>query len=208
MPYLSSKKTIDSWIEEIDRLELLKPQIKNKREYRFHPLNSISSDTIEFLKNQLIDTKKILDNLVKVFGNINEHLKALKDNFLIDEILENENLSNEFEIEIVKHLKEIIDGINKSNLITNVDAQYFSDNIKSMLMDYEREKAESGADELTLNVVNLENMQKFKITFFCMCEEDKYPRQYKVSFPFTENVIEILSNPKYGIEQSLSLLNL
>lgn len=199
-PFFRKLKSPAEWIDEINQLITIKPKVQNKNEYRFYSLNCITEESLLFFKNQLEDIKIMVDNLAKVFGDINAHLKALNDNFLLDEIMSNENFTNEFEIEVIKHLKEVIDGINKSNLITNIDSKYFSDNIRNMLMDYEREKSESAANELTLNVVNLENMQKFKLTFFCMCEEDKYPRQYRVNFPFTENIIEILSNPKYGIE--------
>lgn len=205
-PYLQNKKTPLSWIKELQKLKTDKTSIVGNDEYRFHPLKDISLDSLDFLINQMGDIKLMIDNLSKVFGDINAHLKALNDNFLLDEILTNPNISNEFEKEVIKHLKEVIDNINKSNLITNIDAIYFSDNIKNMLTDYEREKAESSADELTLNVVNLENMQKFNLTFFCMVEEDKYPRPYKVSFPFSDNILEILENPKYEIEHKPSFI--
>ena len=199
IPYFSHISEPKEWVKELDTLATQKRETDGKPEYRFYPLKSVSEESISFFKAQLLDIGTTVEKLSKVFGDINEHLKALKDNFLLDDIITNQNISDEFEIEIIKHLKEIIDNINKSNLVTNIDSKYFSDNIKTMLMDYEREKAESTADNLTLNVVNLENMQKFKLTFFCMCEEDKYPRQYRVSFPFSENIVEILSNPKYDI---------
>ena len=205
-PYLAKKKTPKQWIDEIKELKKQKEIIANSSEYRFHPLKDISESSIDFLINQVSDVKIMVDSLSRVYGDINEHLKALNQNFLIDEIINNKNISNEFEIEVIKHLKEIIDSINKSNLITNIDSKYFSDNIKNMLMDYEREKAESSADELTLNVVNLENMQNFKLVFFCMLEDDKYPRQFKMNFPFNKNIIEILENPKYEIERKPSFL--
>lgn len=205
-PYLKNKKTPQEWVEEICNLKQIKLELTNNIEYRFHPLKDISIETLNLLLQSLNDTALIVKKLDSVFGNINKHLQALKENFLLDEILENSVISDGFEIEVIKHLKEIIDNINQSNLITNIDSKYFSDNIKSMLTDYEQEKAESSADELTLNVVNLENMQKFKLTFFCMLEEDKYPRQYKLNFPFTENIIKILENPKYEIEHRPSFI--
>ena len=205
-PYLHRKKLPKEWVKELQKLKNDKASLTENIEYRFHPLKDISNETLDFLIQSVADTAVMVDKLKAVFGNINKHLKALKDNFLFEEILENTNLTNEFEIEIIKHLKEIIDNINKSNLITNIDSKYFADNIKNMLTDYEREKAESSADNLTLNVVNLENMQKFDLTFFCMLEEDKYPRQYRVNFPYSENIIEILENPKYEIEHRPSFI--
>lgn len=199
-PYLYKKKTPAEWVEELNKIKEIKSSLNKNIENRFNPLKSISFEALDFLITQINDTKLMVDNLSKVFGDVNEHLKALKDNFLLDDILSNPNFTNEFEREVIKHLKEIIDGINKSSLVTNIDSKYFSDNIRNMLTDYEREKAESAADELTLNVVNMENMQKFKLTFFCMLEEDKYPRQYSLNFPYTENILEILENPKYEIE--------
>ena len=199
-PYLQHKSSPQDWLDELKNIKDVKHKLTNNIENRFNPLQDISFDSLDFLIGQVLDTRNIVDNLSKIFGDINQHLKALKENFLLDEIITNQNISDEFEIEVIKHLNEIIDKINKSNLITNIDSKYFSDNIRNMLTDYEREKAESSANELTLNVVNLENMQNFKLTFFCMLEEDKYPRQYTMSFPYTENIIEILSNPKYEIE--------
>lgn len=196
-PYLHRKKKPEEWVNELEKLKKDKANLTNNNEYRFHPLQDISNETLDFLIQSVKDTALMVNKLSKVFGNINKHLQALKENFLLEEILENTKLVNEFEIEVIRHLKEVIDGINKSNLITNIDSKYFADNIKNMLTDYEREKSESSADNLTLNVVNLENMQKFDLTFFCMFEEDKYPRPYRMSFPFSENIVEILENPKY-----------
>lgn len=204
-PYLRKIKSPEKWLSELEKIKSIKNELNCQTEYRYHPLRDITDDTLEFLIMQIADTKNIVDNISKVFGNINVHLKALNDNFMIDEILTNSS-SNEFEKEIIKNLKEVIDKISKSNLINNIDSKYFSDNIRSMLMDYEREKAESSADELTLNVVNLENMQKFRLTFFCMMEEDKYPRQFRLSFPYDENILEILKNEKYGIEKNPSFI--
>ena len=205
-PYLHRKKLPKEWLDELYKLKNDKANLSENIEYRFHPLKDISNETLDFLIQSVADTAVMVKKLSEIFGNINKHLKALKENFLFEEILDNTNLANEFEIEIIKHLKEVIDNINKSNLITNIDSKYFADNIKNMLTDYEREKAESSADNLTLNVVNLENMQKFDLTFFCMLEEDKYPRQYRVNFPYSENIIEILENPKYEIEHRPSFI--
>lgn len=205
-PYLHRKKQPQEWVKELEKLKKDKANLTNNIEYRFHPLQDISNETLDFLIQSVADTTLMVNKLSKVFGNINKHLQALKENFLLEEILENTKLANEFEIEVIRHLKEVIDNINKSNLITNIDSKYFADNIKNMLTDYEREKAESSADNLTLNVVNMENMQKFDLTFFCMLEEDKYPRPYRVNFPYSENIIEILENPKYEIEHRPSFI--
>lgn len=205
-PYLRKKNNVTDWIKELEYIISYKDSIKDKLEYRFNPINTITLDSLNFFLSQLKEISRMIDNLTNVFGDINEHLKALKYNFAIDDVLENEGIVNEFETEIIGELKKIIEGINKSNLITNIDSKYFSDNIHLMLMDYERELAESEANNLTLNIVNLENMQKFKVTYFCMCEEDKYPRPYILSFPFDENIIEILTNPKYGIEKKPRLI--
>lgn len=199
--YLMRKRDISDWLDELERIKKDKINLSNKNEYRFHPLNKISEESLDFISVIIKDIKNIVENLSGIVGDINNHLKGLTQNFLLDEILENKEIANEFEIEIVKHLKEIVEGINKSNLVTNIDSKYFSDNIRNMLTDYERQKAESAADELTLNVVNLENMQNFDMVFFPLCEEDKYPRKYTLNFPFTENILEILTNVKYGIER-------
>ena len=64
--------------------------------------------------------------------------------------------SAEFNQKLVdRKVNRIIDSINKSNLITNIDSKYFSDNIRNMLMDYEREMAKV---EIMLSVLILVNL--------------------------------------------------
>lgn len=179
----------------------MKQVLEGNALYVYHPLMQIKTDSLDFFCNLLCELKELTEKISTVVGSIDSHLNTLKTVVMqADSILGAEDDSLEFEQIILKKLVSAISDIGTSSLMNNLDAKYFAQNVRAMLTDWENQNKIENENTIRLNVVNLENMKKYKYSYFIMCEADKYPRRYFDRFPFTADIIHIIQDPKYGIE--------
>lgn len=200
--YFENLYSIDEWIEEVQRILTYKYDIENNSLYNWHPFKHIDTEFIISFLNILKELSIIINSVKDVEGSIEEHINELKNKIMdADRILKIDQQDLSFEQKIITKFNSAISQIGKSSIVDGLDSNYFSDNLKSMLTDWEKEQLEEEVDGIRINVVNLENMHKFKYSFFMMLEADKYPRKYKYEFPFTEDILEIMADDKYGINK-------
>lgn len=191
---------LTDWLSVIEKLILNKKAIENNTLYCYHPLTAISEESILFFKGFITELNELQRQIKQVVGGIEVHLAVLKKAVMqADKLLDNNPYDLEFEQIIIKRLMTAASKISNSSLIGKIDAIYFADNIRAMLKDYDEQTEEEGNSPFKLSVVNLENMKRFKVSYFAMCEADKYPRPFIENFPYTTEINEILSKEKYGI---------
>ena len=201
--YFEDKKSIDEWLETLDSILLLKKTMDGNELYKWHPFNHIDEASIKFLYGFLDDLRDVIISIKNVNGNIKEHIRLLKEVVMrSDTILAIDDTDLNLEIKVIKKLEEAVKNIGEKSLVKGMTTNYFAENLRGMLKDWEEERLEEEeTNDLKINIVNLENMKKYKHVFFIMLESDKYPRKYEESFPFSKEILEILKNPKYGIER-------
>lgn len=198
--YFENQNTILDWCEKVKELILLKSEVEENSLYIYHHLKQVKMESLSFFNNLLGELNEIINRVSKVVGSVDNHLEVLKSVVMkADAILGIDDEMLEFEQVILKKLVSAISDIGRSSIVNNLEAQYFAQNIKAMLTDWENQNQSEQTGELILNVVNLENMKKYKHSYFIMCEANKYPRRYFEIFPFTKDIVEILRNPVYGI---------
>ena len=198
--FLADKNAISEWCETVNELLLLKNEMADNSLYVYHPLNQISIESLEFFCQLLNELSNLCSQIRGIVGSIDSHLNMLKNVVMkAGNIIGTEDDNLEFEQVILKKMVLAISDIGSSSLMANLDSDYFAQNIRAMLTDWEQQNAVELETTIRLNVVNLENMKKYKYCYFIMCESDKYPRRYYDKFPFTNDVIEILQAERYGI---------
>lgn len=199
--FLENKSTLNEWDAAFDSYVVIKNNIKDNDLYKYHPINRISSESLLFFRDMIKSLKEICENLGSISGSIEQHLEALK--YLVSKgnsILNTDDSELEYEQIIVKRIVDAIKDIGNNSLMNKISSSYFAENIKYMISEWESYNDDEQDGLLQLNVVNLENMQEYKHSYFIMAESGKYPRHYKEKFPYSKDIIEILTNPKYGIE--------
>ena len=199
--FLENKKTISEWIDELTELYSVKERIQDNPLYKYHPINCISSESLSFFRSMMETISVLCNELSSVSGGIEQHLEALKA--LIsraDTLLDTNDDDLEYEQLIVKRIVNAIKDIGSNSLMNDISSTYFAENIRYMLVEWEKQNDEEEDSELRLNVVNLENMQKFKHTYFILAEAEKYPRHYKDKFPYSKDILAILTEDKYEIK--------
>ena len=199
--FVENKKTVLEWIEELDALKDMKVRITGNPLYEYHPINQIDVESLEFFSDLVKSIDEICRNISSVDGSIEKHLEALRG--LLDSAKEFTNTSDEdleFEQIVIKRIINAIDDIGHGSLMNNINSNYFAENIRFMINEWERQNDEENDCQLRLNVVNLENMQQFKYSYFIMVEAEKYPRHYHEKFPYSKDIMTIMTEPKYGIE--------
>ena len=198
--FLQDKKTVSEWIEEIQSIKKVKSRIADDPLYVYHPIMQISNESLDFFADIISAIGEICDKIGSVVGSIEQHVEALKGMLSSASTITNsadEDL--EFEQLIVKRIINAVNDIGNNSLMNNISSVYFAENIQFMINEWEQQNEEEDDCKLRLNVVNLENMQSFKHSYFIMAETEKYPRHYHEKFPFSRDIITILSEPKYGI---------
>lgn len=153
--------------------------------YKWHPFNHIDEASIKFLYGFLDDLRDVIISIKNVNGNIKEHIRLLKEVVMrSDTILAIDDTDLNLEIKVIKKLEEAVKNIGEKSLVKGMTTNYFAENLRGMLKDWEEERLEEEeTNDLKINIVNLENMKKYKHVFFIMLESDKYPRKYEESFP-------------------------
>lgn len=196
--WFAKSDQVEEWISILSELIKAKDEIKENPFYRYHPLNAVKMDSLQFFRELLIELNALLFQIGNVKGSIEQHVSVLRDVVMkADSVLEAVR-DDDFEQAIIKRLANTLSDISSSSVVNDVSARFFAENIRAMLNDYESD-ADEGKSSLKLSVVNLENMKQFGTSYFIMCEADHYPRAYDNSFPYTDEIVSVLADPKYGI---------
>lgn len=202
--FLENKTTLDEWDEAIESFINIKSSIEGNDLYEYHPINRIDSESLVFFRDMIRNLKDICGKLSSVSGSIEQHLEALKS--LVssaDAILNASDEDLEYEQLIIKRIVNAIKDIGNNSLMNEISSTYFAQNIKYMITEWEKQNDEEPDNILKLNVVNLENMQDFKHTYFIMAEAEKYPRHYADKFPYNKEIMCILTDAQYGLNLSV-----
>ncbi|MDQ2087927.1 hypothetical protein RBH29_15970, partial [Herbivorax sp. ANBcel31] len=201
--YFENLTRIENWIEQAEKILIYKYETSKIDLYRWHPFNHIDIEFIKSLSDILKEIHMIINLVKDIEGSIEEHIEELKNQIMdAGRILNIEKQDMSFDQIIIKKFSTAISQIGKNSIVSGIDSNYFSDNLKGMLTDWEKDFLEDEIpDGIKINVVNLENMHKYKYSFFMMLESDKYPRKYKYEFPFTEEILQIMDDKKYEINK-------
>ena len=196
-PWYEKSADLKEWIKITAEILCQKAVISNNALYVYHPFNAISVDSLSLIEDVLKELDGICEAIIKTQGGIQEHISVLKSVVMqADDILSKDNEDLEYEQQIVKRIVQTVSKQNNRTVIGKISSKFFADNIRSMLAEYD-DALEQGP--LCIDVVNLENVKDYKTGYFIMCESDHYPRTYDASFPYTDSVMDILSNEKYGL---------
>ena len=196
--FFKDNDSISSWIDTLNILISFKNKSLADPLLKYHPLRKVNIESLNFIKDLLTSLSLLVEKLEGISGGIKDHINALQSSLLGNTKMEvhEEEQTEKFIISL------LLDALNKmdSPIINNISTTYFAKNIRTMIKDIESDIELKSKSKLILNIVNLENMKKFKTCFFPMNEIDNYPRKYIKDFPFnSEEVINILTSKKYGI---------
>lgn len=199
-PYLEDKSTLSDWIEVVNNLLELKETIESNSLYVYHPLKAIASSSLLSIADLLRHLSDMVGKIANVSGDIGKHLNVLRSIVMNTGSIHNrEDERLEFEEIVLKRLSLAVKDIGGHSLIPQIEANYFAQNIRVMLNEWEKENATDTDNVLRLNVVNLENMKQYRHSYFVMCEASKYPRRYMERFPYTPELLKILKSDQYGM---------
>lgn len=190
--YFRNSNDISAWLEALEKIQEEK---KNLLQYKGHPFSGISDDFLKNMRGILEVLKKISEDLKDIQMNIRDYIKNV-GKYLFEEKSTFGLEGYEFEEELISRIRDTLNEISISSYVST-DAAFFAKNLMALIEEFRQELEEVDEDLLYLNVVNLENMHKFKYVFFVMAENDKYPRPLKRDFPFSQDIIEIVE--KHGI---------
>lgn len=194
--YFRNSNDISEWIAITLRIKEEKKSLLNK--YSGHPFLAVSDDFLNVMEDILLLLNEIKNKLKDEETSIKNFIEKIRDyllDFDSDDILKVGDPETDFERKLILKISETLKEISISSFLTT-DVEYFANNIINIIDEFKNEPEEFENDELYLNVENLENMHKFKYVFFVMAEDDKYPRPYRLEFPFSEEIIEIIENYK------------
>lgn len=197
-PFLNGFENIDSWIERIKYLQDIKGKIDSDSLMEYHPLKFIKTQSFDFFIDVLNFINKLIKAIETTIGGISEHIKVLKHNILNIYKLD---FKSDFQAEkqIIDNIIESVEKINTNSIVTNIDAKYFAESLSSLLKEFENDLATDNTTKLNLNVVTRENVKHYDICYLPMCEANKYPKPYSNNFPFSKEILSVLSSNKYGI---------
>ena len=182
--FFENLQDISSWKNQILNLIDIKKNVVLDKELHNHPLNAIRLDSLEFIKRYILFIDNITNRLNDVSGNVKKHIKTLIEaikNEVDDELIEKELLA-EFE--------EILNS--KDNNI-EIDNEYFAKNFQNLINEYLTSKKEK-TNNIRINAINLESANCYDTVYLPMFEENKYPMAFKYEFPYTQSIVEVLSD--------------
>lgn len=196
--FFKNNNSLSSWIDILNALISFKNKSLVDPLLKYHPLKKINMESLNFIKDLLILLSSLIKKLEGISGGIKDHVNAIQNSLLGNTQMEvhEEEQTEKFIISL------LLDVLNKmdSSIINSISTTYFAKNIRTMIKDIENNTEIKNKSSLILNIVNLENMKKFKTCFFPMNEIDNYPRKYMKDFPFnSEEIMNILTLEKYGI---------
>lgn len=197
--YFSDKSTIEEWIAEFERLWEVKSGIHNDPLYLYHPLAAVPNESLVFLRDITVILCGIMQ-CIDFTGSIEEHVACLVHD-VIDafSIIDEDHAQLQMEQVIVCRLYEAAEALSGSSLIGEIDTAYFAQNLLHMLEDYEQDQNDNECGQYAFNIISMENAKKYKVIFFVMAERGKNPRVYRETFPYSKDILAILTDPQYGI---------
>lgn len=195
----SGKTTIEEWIAEFERLWEVKAQIHNDPLYKFHPLTVVPNESLVFLRDITVTLCGIM-KCIDFTGTIEEHVASLVHD-VIDafSIIDEDRDQLDLEQVIICRLAEAAEALSGSAFINEVDTAYFAQNLLHMLEDYEQDQIVAESGQYAFNIISMENAKKYKLVFFVMAERGKNPRNYREPSPYSREILEILTDERYGI---------
>lgn len=195
--WFAKSSQIEEWVGILTELISSREEIISNPLYRYHPLCAVGKDSMAFFREILMELNSLLLQIKDVKGSIENHVTVLKDVVIKADYILDTVRDNDFEQRIIERLINTLSDICSSSVVNDVTAQFFAENIRAMLKDYENEDEEK-ISPLSIAVVNLENVKCYGTSYFIMCEADKYPRSYDNRFPYTDEIVSVLSNEEYG----------
>lgn len=185
--YFKNSNDISAWLEALEKIEKEKD---NLLQYKGHPFLAVTDDFLKSMKGILEVLKRISEDLKDIQMNIGDYVNYISK-YLFQEKGTLGMEGYEFEEELISRIKDTLSEISISSYVST-DAVFYAKHFIGLIDEFRQELEEIDEDLLYLNVVNLENMHKFKYVFFVMAENDKYPRPLKMDFPFSQDIIEIM----------------
>ena len=196
--FYEKQSSLDGWISITENLISMKQSADADNALRYHPLRPVAATSLTFFYELLRLFRELVTKVGVVSGGLKEHVAVLKETVIGKLPSWNET---DFEQKIVMDLLEAVDQIKESSLVQNMSARYFAENLHAMLRDYEQEIETDNKSDMELNIVILINISHYKYCFFPMFEANKYPRKMIESFPFSDEILEILSSDDFGINK-------
>ncbi len=190
--------SIKDWKITINKMIDLKLEIMDEKNFEKHPLYVVQSSSLIFIKDY-INFIEMLTNSLKKDGNLKEHIKILMTTFHIKDA----DLNSIEEREALASISALLSGL-ESNENIKIEYKYFAEHIQELLEQY-LSYEEKDNKNFVIPVVNMENYTKFEYVYFPMFEDNKYPRILNLSFPYTQNIINILDDLKIGIQKNYDL---
>jgi|GEM_PF-4304135 len=184
--YFKDLYNIDSWIEQIEKVKQIKSEIETIDAYLYHPVNVVSYESLQFIKEHLVFIKSIVEVLAVVDGTSSEHVERAKEIFLT-------NANAEFDLELTEKIAEALDSFCDKSML-KINAKFFAEAIRSMLSEFEMKVEEDS--KAFLLMPSLENKRVYIPKF----ESGSYPQRIENEFPFTEQITEILRDERISIK--------
>lgn len=197
--WFAKNNQIEEWISILTGLISRRSEIVDNPLYRYHPLCAVKGDSLSFFRELLMELNALLIQIKGVCGSIESHVTVLKNVVIKADYILDTVKDNDFEQRIIERLINTLSDMSLNSVVNDVTAQFFAENIRAMLNDYENMDDED-ASPLSIAVVNLENVKSYGTSFFIMCEADNYPRAYDNRFPYTDEIVSVLSNKEYGFD--------
>ena len=195
--WFAKSTQLEEWVSILTQLISCRAEIIDNPLYCYHPLCAVKEDSLAFFREILMELSSLLLQIKNVKGSIECHVTVLRNVVIKADYILDTVRDSDFEQRIIERLINTLSDISSSSVVNDVSAQFFAENIRAMLKDYENED-EDKTSPLSIAVVNLENVKSYGTSYFIMCEADKYPRAYDNRFPYTDEIISILSNDEYG----------
>lgn len=190
---------LKDWLDIIKNLTALQPAAQANPLLKYHPLCAVTQAALHFIQDILEYLQALIGEIGSVSGGLQEHLAVLRHRVMgLERVtaLNDEQLT--FEQKIMKRLHEAVENVGTTSVMQNLDARYFAENVRFLLGGW-GEVVPEEVPSLRLDVVKLVNVKPYKRVYFAMLEAGKYPRPHSEQLPYSKAVIEILSNPVYGI---------
>lgn len=165
--YLRTAENIDDLIDTVQQLKEYKNEIKDRFEYRFHPIIKIDDKDYDMLVNVLGFIKDFCKD-INTYKTISEYYNVLLNNL---NKLEQANLFSQDEIRFIDEFRKDIENLKWANY-QKVDYAFFISSIQEMLNQIYEEYAE---EKININIVNKENISIYDYVFVISFDNGRYP---------------------------------
>lgn len=193
--YFEDIEGTEEWKKQIDRLILVKTKNQFEKENSNNPLKSIGIETLQFVRQYILFLNNAIEKLKHTRGNVRNHIKSLI------QIIKDETSNEELEKELIAEFQEIL-KVSESNI--DIDYEYFAQNFQSLVSDYLSVK-KSKNNNIFLNAINMESANHYDVVFVPMFEENIYPMKYIYEFPYSKDIIDVLTDNRQIENYSIPL---